>query len=728
MKKLNSHQIAWITVAVIGILASPLIGRLNAQTNAVASLTSQQDQPDQVTDGLTEQELVELQDKIASVVQKVIPATVSVMFYEDPVNMGGGSGVIVSKDGLVLTAGHCVEESGKRFRLIMHDGTEVNAIGLGFAPNIDCGLLQITDEGEWPTAEMGWTCDLNVDDPCISVGHAGGFHENRGVVVRFGRIAEVYSRNLGHTRSTCLMEPGDSGGPLFDIQGRVIGIHSSIEQNLDQNFEVPIDYFRRYWSELNESERFRASGTPAGKQFGLKTLGSRIRIKSSESKQKKGKRIPCVKIRSIADEGWASSIGLKKDDRLVRIGGKKVRTPYQVEGYLFDSLLRKEKQVEIVYWRENKECSLMVDLSSVEPVAASELTRYSAPQVSDYRAISDGFPAILDNIESRLDDSCVLITSAEKNHGDDDQEEADEQEDVDDEQDSSSNQQGMGIALFDDTLDLGARFNGQTLILSKGSILGEQPVVQTEDGQTASAVLVARDFRNDLALLTVDLKIANAVKVSEILDQDAQMELGKFLLTPHPKDSGEISVVGSRAYPSKRKGYLGVQIDFDQEDKVLLKKVYSDSAASRGGLKAGDVIVSINGKELSAPTELVDELGNLQALEFAVMTVTRDDTEFSTRLQLSDKTPGGDLDSGDSYHIADHFEGGKSKIHNGFSEVIAHDARVFPDECGGPIYDLNGAFVGFNAARVSRTHCLMLPAHVIENFLRSVNDGQHGTE
>ena len=103
----------------------------------------------------------------------------------------------------------------------MTGGSE--AVGVGYCQSIDCGLLKITDPGEWPAAEMGWTCDLEINEPCISISHPLGYVKDRGAVVRFGRIAELYSPGEGHTQSTCLMEPGDSGGPLFDVKGRVIG-------------------------------------------------------------------------------------------------------------------------------------------------------------------------------------------------------------------------------------------------------------------------------------------------------------------------------------------------------------------------------------------------------------------------------------------------------------------------------------------------------------------------
>ena len=131
------------------------------------------------------------------------------------------------------------------------------------------GLIKITSPENLPVAEMGWSSNLKLNEPCISLGYPGAYDAKRGVVVRFGRITKPVAEN-GMIQSTCLMEPGDSGGPLFDIQGRVIGIHSNIRRSLDQNYDVPVDQFRRYWSQLTKGETFRGYSIDVGPDFGFK--------------------------------------------------------------------------------------------------------------------------------------------------------------------------------------------------------------------------------------------------------------------------------------------------------------------------------------------------------------------------------------------------------------------------------------------------------------------------
>ena len=281
---------------------------------------------------------------------------------------------------------------------------------------------------------------------------------------------------------------------------------------------------------------------------------------------------------------------------------------------------------------------------------------------------------------------------------------------------------GIGIVLIDDRLGLHRRYGANTLILSKRSLLAENPVVKTGDGQTAAVKIVAQDEVNDLVLLATDLRLEHGISVSTIFAGDSPVRLGEFLLSPHPLNEGEVSVVGSGSFASqrklarKRRGFLGVQPDAGQQDKVVLEQVIPDTAAEKAGLKEGDVIVSLNGQALSSPDDLINRLSGSRAGDSVALVVMRDGSELSMDVTLGKNSSRG----GGPRHAADFFEGGKSEIRNGFSKVIAHDARVLAQECGGPVFDIRGNLVGFNIARVSRTHCFMLPASVIEDFLNGL--------
>jgi len=132
--------------------------------------------PPGVTRALPESldDLKAIQEQTKKVLHKVIPCTVC-----GQGGGGSGSGVIVSKDVYVLTAGHVIEEPGQKVRIILHDGKVIEGKALGRNKGVDSGLFKITTAGEWPCAEMGKSEEVKVGQWCIATGHPNGYHKDR---------------------------------------------------------------------------------------------------------------------------------------------------------------------------------------------------------------------------------------------------------------------------------------------------------------------------------------------------------------------------------------------------------------------------------------------------------------------------------------------------------------------------------------------------------------------
>jgi len=197
------------------------------------------------------------QTKINTAVKKAYGASVRMWGFDVQQNQRTSaqfSGVVVSADGYILTAAHTIIP-GKNYKVFFPDGKECIAMALGRIDNKetpgipDVGMMKIVDKGVWPFAEMGFSSSLVKNEPCISISYPESLNQNLPTL-RLGRIEEVRN-TYGFIRSSCKMEPGDSGGPLFDYMGRVIGLHSAIDVSEDQNFEIPIDLYRKYWTALN---------------------------------------------------------------------------------------------------------------------------------------------------------------------------------------------------------------------------------------------------------------------------------------------------------------------------------------------------------------------------------------------------------------------------------------------------------------------------------------------
>lgn len=196
--------------------------------------------------------LKERQTKVLEVVQKVGPTVVAITGASAKGSMGSGSGVIISKDGLILTAGHVIQATGNDLIITLPGGREVKAEALGRDMNRDAALARITEPGDYSFAEMGDPASIEKGEWVLALGHPGGYDAQRGAPLRVGRLWDVDSKTF--YRSDCTVSGGDSGGPLFDLSGKVIGIHSSISQDLSENRHVPIGVFEKDMPQLKEGK------------------------------------------------------------------------------------------------------------------------------------------------------------------------------------------------------------------------------------------------------------------------------------------------------------------------------------------------------------------------------------------------------------------------------------------------------------------------------------------
>ncbi len=285
------------------------------------------------------------------VVDKTSPATVGLFL-----GLGAGSGVIVTEDGLVLTAAHVSGTPGTACKVILPDGTEVKGKSLGTNTKIDSGMIQITDKpktpsGKWPVVEVGKSGDLKKGQWVVTLGHHGGWRPGRPPVARLGQVIDSQKDLI---RSNCTLVGGDSGGPLFDLDGKLIGIHSRIGWTLAQNIHVPIDGFKTDWDQLvagTEVGKAKAAAAPPV-YFGASFTDN----DGNDVTGTKGARVTLVIEDSPAAEG-----GIRVNDEITSFGGTAVKTAEDVRKLL--ARRRVGDDVEVVVARGGRTETLTVTLT-----------------------------------------------------------------------------------------------------------------------------------------------------------------------------------------------------------------------------------------------------------------------------------------------------------------------------------------------------------------------------
>ncbi len=208
---------------------------------------------------------------------------------------GSGSGVIVSPNGLILSAAHVVMEPGKQLNIVLPGGKKVKGETLGLVPDTDAGMARIIDEGTYDFVPLGDYAELKLGHWCYALGHSGGWDEKRGPVVRIGRIIRLKD---GTMQSDCKLIGGDSGGPIFDMHGRLIGINSRVGGNIEESLHCPTDVFIH---DDNALRRGLVVGQEKDAFLGATTV------------ENEGKG---VKITKLLKDGPAMRAGLKEGDTI----------------------------------------------------------------------------------------------------------------------------------------------------------------------------------------------------------------------------------------------------------------------------------------------------------------------------------------------------------------------------------------------------------------------------
>ncbi|MCU0718356.1 MAG: S1C family serine protease [Pirellula sp.] len=237
-----------------------------------------------------------------------------------------GSGVIVSGDGYILTAAHVAGKASQRIQITLHDGTRVEGESLGLNRNEDAGVVKITtpltDPNQpWPHACLGRSSDLRNGSWVIAVGHPGGWQSDRPAVIRVGRVLKMIDSTMV---TDCPLIGGDSGGPLFDLEGKLIGIHSRIGVDVEENMHVPVEVFYNNHERLISREVW---GALPGFQPFIGVAGARDEVSNGK----------CL-IQEVGRDTPAFRAGIKAGDIILKFDGNEI-TKFQQLKDAVDSMV-----------------------------------------------------------------------------------------------------------------------------------------------------------------------------------------------------------------------------------------------------------------------------------------------------------------------------------------------------------------------------------------------------
>jgi serine protease Do len=281
-----------------------------------------------------------------------------------------------------------------------------------------------------------------------------------------------------------------------------------------------------------------------------------------------------------------------------------------------------------------------------------------------------------------------------------------------------------------DDVALGGVVGPEGWILTKASQLTGKITCTLANGKAYDAAIVGVSKKFDLAML----KITESDLPVVPWEREAKAAVGQWVATPgmdrtYPTTVGVVSVLERDLPPPS--GILGVQLE---EAGIGLRgarigTVYAGSAAERGGLREGDVISRINGEELQSVDQVISAVKKFQPGATIELTVRRDDQDVTITATLTalDDVPSMQPTGGRGRPSRSDFQnslGGElSQLRTGFPTILQHDSVLRPEDCGGPLVNLDGKVVGFNIARAGRVESYAIPTGAIMPLMYDLMSG-----
>jgi serine protease Do len=307
-----------------------------------------------------------------------------------------GSGFIISADGYVVTNNHVIEDA-EEIRVILQDETELDAELIGRDPKTDLALLRVDTDDKLPTLRWGDSAKTRVGDWVVAIGNPFGL----GGTVTAGIVsARARDINAGpyddFIQTDASINRGNSGGPMFNLDGEIIGINTAIFSpsggSIGIGFAIPANLAKNVIHQLRTTGHTRRGW-----------LGVRIQSVTDEIAESLGLGKPRgALVASVTEDSPAEDAGLKQGDVILAFDGKDVDEMRKLPRIVAETKI--EESVDVVIWRKGGEEVVRVkvgELDESEPQVASVPDQPESGEELDELGLS--LTAVSDDTRKRFD-------------------------------------------------------------------------------------------------------------------------------------------------------------------------------------------------------------------------------------------------------------------------------------------------------------------------------------
>lgn len=287
-----------------------------------------------------------------------------------------GSGFVVSEDGYVMTNNHVVDGADEIY-VIFSDGREYKTKIVGRTPEIDIAILKIESTEKFKPIEFANSDETKIGQWAIAFGNPLGLNNTMtvGVVSATGRSSLGIEKVENFIQTDAAINQGNSGGPLIDINGRLIGINTAIMSqsggSVGIGFAIP----------ANLAKNVKDSIISTGK-YERPFIGIQLQDLTSELAKQFGlKSTSGVLISTVEPNSPAQKAGLKNGDVIIKLDNKSINSSGSLVGQI--AAKKVGDNVTLVVMRDKKEVSVKVTLAKMDATALASTQSFSGLQIKN---------------------------------------------------------------------------------------------------------------------------------------------------------------------------------------------------------------------------------------------------------------------------------------------------------------------------------------------------------
>lgn len=309
---------------------------------------------------------------IADVVEKIAPAVVHIELYRKMVYskremaVASGSGFVVSDDGLIVTNAHVVANKN-RVKVELKNGVSYDAKIKDVDEKADIALIKIDPPSKLPVLLLGRSADLRPGEFVVAIGSPFSLQNTvtTGIVSttqRGGRELGLRNSDMDYIQTDAIINFGNSGGPLVNLDGEVIGINT-LKVTAGISFAIPSDKIRQFLAESHDRQA-RGRGAIKKRYIGVRMMT----LTPALSKELKGRLRDFPDISSgayvieVISRTPAAAAGLKEHDVIISINGEQISSATDVS-----AAIKKDTTLRVVVRRGNEDVILTIIPMEIDP-------------------------------------------------------------------------------------------------------------------------------------------------------------------------------------------------------------------------------------------------------------------------------------------------------------------------------------------------------------------------